>query len=1600
MSHLEALKDKLKRKPEVRPNEGVRVVLAKEPTNANDQNVNVQKAIVKPVITADKDEGKRAQDILEKIKQKKLSAVIRKMPEEEKRTMEPQAPDIPDKKLKRPKKLKADLIVLEEEADVVPDVLPEGGPRLDEQKEVEKEVPVEVEKEVQIQIVPRKPRTRITKKVPKGVIELGAEMMIQIGDTALEKRLPPVPVFDMKVSSYYMNNREIFVNFINSLFEPYKEDLMDETKGISCEDIGKDTGDIGLLTHQKIVRDYMNLYTPYRGLLLYHGLGSGKTCSSIAIAEGMKSARKVIVMTPASLRRNYMEEIKKCGDLLYRKNQYWEWVSTDDNPRYVDVLSGALGLSVEYIQRHRGAWLTNITKPTNYTELSASDKKMLNNQIDEMISNKYTFINYNGLRRDKFKQLTNNFDNNIFDNAVVIIDEAHNLISRIVNKINKMSKNAIKKRGPNALLPQSLALLLYEFLLNADNCRIVLLTGTPIINYPNEIAILFNILRGYIKTWSFTLNTESNKKLSKETLLEIFSREKILDYMDYVPSSKTLTVTRNPYGFENKITASSGYKGVTNEKKEKRNEQGEVEKDEKGRIKYDERGQMSDADFVQRIVKLLKKNDITAVANGTTYSVNTALPDSLEEFVNNFINKDTGNISNVDKFKRRIIGLTSYFRSAQEELLPSYDRHFDRHEVIIPMSDYQFKKYEEYRHEERKTEKTDKKGKEINVDGIFKEPSSTYRIFSRLACNFVMPTPPGRPNPAEHRVPGENKSDKLFEWIKEQYLNHTDEFDDEIKQKIMEFRKDLPDDKADDLNWMKRVLKDYMQKFMVEGHRGPIIFNADVPDANVLPLAKEIVKAEAKQVNKEAKQLEKASKAMAKALEKEKEREAKLKEREEAKALKLKEREDAKLAKKMANVQKTTAKIAIIVPFRDSEEGKPRTAQLNEFVSYMETYLAGHKYKIFVIEQSEDERKFNRGQLLNIGFNLAEKEGYNNFVFHDVDLLPSEELKQYYTNVPTGGPVHIASVWDRYNSNQRYFGGIVAFNKEMFEKINGYPNNFWGWGGEDDELYNRTEHFYSIVKPTQGTITDLENMNLQQKLDYLKENKLKFMKKREALDKHDDEWEINGLNKIVEDFSQIKIVSRDSCGVNCLRIVVELLDITNMFGGMIFGGNDDSIKSNGNDNMVGGMIFGGTIEAFVEEHADDEVVQLEGYKDEDAVLREADELEGDEILEQMGSVEYKEAIKNAMQYLKTHSHEFLTPDGLKNYSPKFLAMLENIEDPEHQGLHLIYSQFRSMEGIGIFCLVLEANGFAKFKIKRNGADGWEIDMSEEDMGKPCYALYTGTEDAEEREIIRNIYNGTWDYIPNNIASQLRAKSSNNHLGEIIKVLMITSAGSEGINLRNTRYVHIMEPYWHPVRVEQVIGRARRICSHQSLPKELQTVEVFIYIMRFTEEQLNSDYAIELKLKDLSKTAPYVPQTSDQKLFEISTIKEQLSSQLLKAVKESAIDCATHIKSSTKEGLVCLSFGQPSVNDFSYNPNYKQDENDTVAVLNVERVDWEARPFTFKATGKRYMLRMDTKQVYDYDSVIQAKETAGVRPILIGKLVKNSRGEYEIVKERV
>jgi hypothetical protein len=317
----------------------------------------------------------------------------------------------------------------------------------------------------------------------------------------------------------------------------------------------------------------------------------------------------------------------------------------------------------------------------------------------------------------------------------------------------------------------------------------------------------------------------------------------------------------------------------------------------------------------------------------------------------------------------------------------------------------------------------------------------------------------------------------------------------------------------------------------------------------------------------------------------------------------------------------------------------------------------------------------------------------------------------------------------------------------------------------------------------------------------------------------------------------------------------------------------------------------------------------------------------------------------------------------------------------------VYSQFRTLEGVGIFSLVLKKNGFAQFNIKKNTAGQWSIDIPEVDLGKPAFALYSGTETAEEKEIIRNIYNGDWNYLPTNIASELKKRANNNNLGEIIKVLMITSSGSEGINLRNTRYVHIMEPYWHPVRSEQVIGRARRICSHKDLPQNLQTVEVFVYLMEFTAEQLKSDASIELKRKDVSKSVPHVPITSDQYLYEISEMKLNLTNQLTDVIKQSSFDCSIYGNGK------CVSFADPTKTQFSYVPDYSQQQSDITVRSNIKKIEWVGKSITIN--GVEYVYRRISPKkmnIYDKNSYLEAMQNPGINPIQIGTYEVNERGQ--------
>ncbi|KAL0871018.1 hypothetical protein ABMA27_004832 [Loxostege sticticalis] len=156
-------------------------------------------------------------------------------------------------------------------------------------------------------------------------------------------------------------------------------------------------------------------------------------------------------------------------------------------------------------------------------------------------------------------------------------------------------------------------------------------------------------------------------------------------------------------------------------------------------------------------------------------------------------------------------------------------------------------------------------------------------------------------------------------------------------------------------------------------------------------------------------------------------------------------------------------KVAIIIPFRD------RKQHLAIFLNHMHPFLMKQQidYGIFIIEQAGNS-DFNRAKLMNVGFAESQKQrpgGWQCFIFHDIDLLPLD-LRNMYT-CPRQ-PRHMSVSIDKLNFKLPYedlFGGVSALTKGMLEKVNGFSNKYWGWGGEDDDMSYRVRKMgYHIAR--------------------------------------------------------------------------------------------------------------------------------------------------------------------------------------------------------------------------------------------------------------------------------------------------------------------------------------------------------------------------------------------------------------------------------------------------------------------------------------------------------------------------------------------------------
>ena len=352
------------------------------------------------------------------------------------------------------------------------------------------------------------------------------------------------------------------------------------------------------------------------------------------------------------------------------------------------------------------------------------------------------------------------------------------------------------------------------------------------------------------------------------------------------------------------------------------------------------------------------------------------------------------------------------------------------------------------------------------------------------------------------------------------------------------------------------------------------------------------------------------------------------------------------------------------------------------------------------------------------------------------------------------------------------------------------------------------------------------------------------------------------------------------------------------------------------------------------------------------------------------SKKYLQRIDKTLKKLSVNKEKYLKdePNKLQKYSPKMKVMLDNIN--KSPGLVFVYSQFTSVEGSAVFSMVLEANGYSPFGSSSN---------------KPKFALYSGSINYKKRKEIVDTFT-----------------SSANKYGKNLKIILASAAGAEGLDLKNIRQIHIMEPYWNEILVKQVIGRGVRRNSHSELKPSERNVEVFRYLAVFTEKE-------KVQLREKLSTDEYV--------MDVALSKERITNELLMCMKESAVDCVLN-KGELTENIKCYSFGTDEDGlsfltdihrDYVYNKEVSSTQekkikldiggitkNGQVIIANLKNKKMYD-VIEFKKSGskkalskkpklvKKVLVDLLTNIVYDFDSI---KKTG--TPIKLGKFNKKGK----------
>lgn len=319
--------------------------------------------------------------------------------------------------------------------------------------------------------------------------------------------------------------------------------------------------------------------------------------------------------------------------------------------------------------------------------------------------------------------------------------------------------------------------------------------------------------------------------------------------------------------------------------------------------------------------------------------------------------------------------------------------------------------------------------------------------------------------------------------------------------------------------------------------------------------------------------------------------------------------------------------------------------------------------------------------------------------------------------------------------------------------------------------------------------------------------------------------------------------------------------------------------------------------------------------------------------------------------------------AMYNSSPKFIQIIFNIL--KTKGTVMIYSNYVEMEGLQLLKVYLNFIGFVD--INKDSEFDKINSNTEKKLSKDGlrWCEFHGGIEKNIRKINKEIFN-----------------KSENKYGKYCKIIMISPAGAEGINLNNVRQVHIMEPYWNEVRIEQVIGRALRFCQHKDLPLEERKVDVFRYKM-------------------IRKSGKI---TTDEKLEDISRKKNNLLLSFQEAVKEAAVDCElfkAHNMMGSK--YKCFQFNEDSLFEKPLGPAFKSKIEYDMKINNGSNAKDSSR-LKIKVRKIKAVIKLDENSyskekefwLYEESSIVYDNELN----YPVGRLNKDENGNYIMLENDI